>query len=92
MSKPKMNIEMKVQKEFPEFVDEVAKLSDEEVVARLVQLTKDGDALEQAKEADEGLEEAQNKASELAAPYRDGRKVIRLKSRYLIAILKEKGA
>jgi hypothetical protein len=37
------------------------------------------------------LEEAKNQVSELSAPYRDAKKVIRLKTRYIISLIKEKG-
>jgi len=38
------------------------------------------------------LEEAKTLASELAAPYRDTKKAIRAKSKYIIALLKDRGA
>lgn len=88
---PKKSIQEQVQHDNPEFTSEVAGLSVEELDARLAQLAKDIEAFFQAKEADEALEEARLAASELAAPYRDGAKALRLKSRYLVALIKEKG-
>jgi hypothetical protein len=90
MSRPKVNLTEKVQKELPEFVSEVASLSVEQLDARLAQLAKDADAVEQAKEADEALEQARERAAELNAPYVDSRKALRLKSRYIVELLKEK--
>lgn len=91
MNKPKVSISEKVQKEMPEFAAEVANLSSDQLDERLAQLAKDAEAIETAKEEDEGLEEARAKAVELTAPYRDGKKAIRLKSRYIIGLLKDKG-
>lgn len=81
----------KVEKELPEFVNEVAGLSVDDLNGRLSQLAKDFEAVEEAKEADEALQEARNTAKELGAPYRDGKKAIRLKSGYIVALIKEKG-
>lgn len=85
------NIQEKVQKELPDFASEVAALSVEDLNQRLNQCAKDFEANEDAKEADEALEQARLAASELAAPYRDCKKVIRLKSRYIVSLIKEKG-
>lgn len=81
----------KIEKELPEFVNEVGGLSVDELNSRLAQLAKDYEAIEAAKEADEALEDARAAASELAAPYRDGKKAVRMKSGYIVALIKEKG-
>jgi hypothetical protein len=81
----------KIEKEMPDFISEVAGLSVEELNARLSRLAKDYEAIEEAKEADEGLREAQDTARELRAPYADGKKAIRMKSSYIVALVKEKG-
>lgn len=88
---PKKSIQEQVQHDSPEFASEVVGLSVEELDARLAQLAKDTEAFHQARESDDALEEARHAASELAAPYRDGAKALRLKSRYLVALIKEKG-
>lgn len=80
------------QKELPEFVAEVDGLSQEALNSRLAELAKGLAAIQTAKEDDEELEEAKEKASELAAPYRDGVKALTLKSRYIISLLSDKGA
>ncbi len=82
---------LKIEKQLPEFVNEVAGLSVEDLNARLSQLAKDFEAVEEAKQADEELESLRAAASEAAAPYRDGKKAIRLKSGYIVALIKEKG-
>jgi hypothetical protein len=91
MAKAKKSLQEKIQEEQPEFAGEVAGLSVDQLNARLAEQAKAAEWNEQAKEDDEELEEAQAHASELGAPYRDAKKAIRLRSRYLIALIKEKG-
>lgn len=92
MNKPKPSFKEKVQKEQPEFVAEVESASVEQLDARLAQLAKDIEAVNDAKEADEELEQAREKASQLAAPYSESRKALQAKSRYIVELLKDKGA
>lgn len=91
MARAKKSLQEKVQEELPEFASEVAGASVQDLNNRLAELAKASEQSEQAKEDDEELIEAQAHASELAAPYRDAKKMIRLKSRYIIATIKEKG-
>ena len=91
MARTKKSVQEKVQEEMPEFASEVAGLSVAELNNRLAKLAKDSETNEQAQEDDEDLEKARGEASELAAPYRDAKKAIRLRSRYVIGLIKEKG-
>lgn len=89
--KNKKTLEEAIKDTNPEFAAEVAGLSVDDLNSRLAQLAKDGEAVAESKEADEELEQARARATELAAPYRDAQKAIRLKSRYVISLIKEKG-
>ena len=80
-----------VQKEMPEFANEVEKLDTAELNNRLAQLAKDGAEVEAAKEADEPLQTARAQAKEFAAPYREAKKAIKMKSNYIIDLLKGRG-
>lgn len=91
MARAKKSLQEKVQEEMPEFAAEVAGLSVDQLNARLANLAKDAETNEQAKEDDEDLEKAQVEAKELGAPYRDFKKANRLRSRYVIGLIKEKG-
>jgi hypothetical protein len=91
MAKPKKSIQERVQKEIPEFAEVVAGLSVAELEQRLASEAKNAERIEEAKENDQALEEAKNQVAEYSAPYRDAKKVVRLKSRYLISLIKEKG-
>lgn len=91
MEKQKKSVKETVQRDMPDFADEVAGKSVEELNDRLAVLAKNQEELQQAKEADEALEQARAAASELAAPYREGKKALVLKTRYIIGLIKEKG-
>lgn len=89
--KNKPNVQTQVQKEMPEFAAEASSLSPEGLVNRVVQCSKDAEEVDNAKEADEGLQQAKEEARLLGAPYSDAKKAIKLKIRYLLALLEEKG-
>jgi len=81
----------KFREEFPEFVAEVSSAKDAELDSRLSALAKSLEEVRETQEADEGLAEAKATASELGAPYRDAKKAISAKSRFIVELLKERG-
>lgn len=87
----KMNSFLKCQKEFPDFIAEVASLSTEELNSRLAQIAKDTEAVYQTRDEDEELVAARENAKLLAAPYRECLQAFRLKSAYMVALIKERG-
>jgi uncharacterized small protein (DUF1192 family) len=89
--KVKKTLEEKIQKDNPEFAAEVAGLSVDELNKRLALLAKDAEAVSESKEADEELENTRALLTQLTAPYRDAQKSIRLKSRFVISLIKDKG-
>lgn len=91
MQSQKKSIEQVIKESHPEFMEEVVGLSIEHLNARLAQLAKDTEATEDAKDADEALLEAQQVATSMAAPYREIKKAIRLKSKFLVKLVNEKG-
>ena len=92
MARQKKTIQEVIQSEFPEFVDETNGLTVDELNRRLATLAKNLEESETAKEQDRDLEDAKSTVSELSAPYRDAKKALRTKSKYIISLLKEKGA
>lgn len=85
------SLEQQVKEDLPEFAQEVASASTEQLDARLAQLAKDLETVNEAKEADDDLVEARDVAKGLAQPYRDAKKHIALKSRYIVGLLKDRG-
>lgn len=91
MAKQKKSLTETVQKDHPEFTAIVDSLGVQELESKLSEYAKYAEQNEDAKEADEELRNTKALAGELGAPYRDAKKAIRLKSRYIIAAIKEKG-
>lgn len=91
MGKPKKSVQEIVQKEYKDFAGDVDRLSVAELETRLNMYAKRAEEVEDAREADEELERTSDLLNELRAPYKDAKKEIRLKSRYLISLIKEKG-
>lgn len=92
MARPKKTIQEIVQKDYPEFAEETNGLSVDQLNSKLATLAKYGEESEQAKQDDEELEKSQALAAELAAPYKDIKKALKAKTKYVYAMLKDKGA
>lgn len=89
--KEPLTFEGKVQKEMPEFADEVARLDVQGLKNRIATYAGELSESEDQKETDEALKNAQMEAKELGAPYRDVKKAVAMKTRYLLSLMKEKG-
>ena len=87
----KKDIKSTVEKNYPDFAEAVLGLSVEQLEQRLLGYAKERENVREAKEADEKLKEVSNLKSELEGPYKDAQKAINQKSRYLIALIKDKG-
>ena len=73
-----------------EFASEVSSLSVANLEARITRMQKDLDESEEHKENNESLRQAKDEVKELSGPYSDVKKAIKLKTKYIIEILKEK--
>jgi hypothetical protein len=91
MAKPKKALKQTVEELYPDFTSEVGSLALDSLERRLSSYAKRAEEIEEAKENDEELEKTRELLSELAAPYRDGKKEVRLKSRYIISLIKDRG-
>jgi hypothetical protein len=90
MNEKEQKMMSKVEKELPEFVDEIRGLTQDQLNTRLANLTKEYCEVELAEDNDEEYQGAKDSASELGAPYRDAKKVLNLKTAYIFNTLKEK--
>lgn len=88
MPKP---IEQKIKEDHPEFFDACQTLTESDIDARLAQMAKDSEAVSEAAANDKELKETKDKASYLGAPYREAKNVLKLKLRYLVKLLKDRG-
>lgn len=90
--KIKKDIRKLVRKEMPEFVDEVNSLTSENIMARLTALAQNAEDVQQSKEDDTELQDAKNAIQCILEPYRDATKHIKLKTKYLLLLLKDRSA
>lgn len=81
----------KCQSEYPDFCNEVDSLDGAQLKARIVKLQQGLQESEACKEKDEEYQAAREQVKELGAPYRDIKKAVRLKTSYLVELLKERG-
>jgi hypothetical protein len=89
-SQPK-TLREKTEKEFPDFVKEVDGLNIQEMEKRISNYAKELEDSEQHKEDNQALKDAHAEVTELAGPYKDVKKAVKVKTRYLIASIREKG-
>lgn len=74
-----------------EFVGEVEGLSVEQLEKRLSDLAKGLEANARAKKDDEGLEDARAEVRKLSGPYNDTAKAVRLRTKFVIELIGQKG-
>lgn len=75
-------------KEFKETVD---RMSVKDLEGRITQMQKDLADSEEHRENNKVLKDAKDKVSELSGPYNDVKKAIKVKTKYIIELIKEKG-
>ena len=92
MARSKKSVSKQIQENYPEFEAEVSGLSIDQLNNKLAALAKGLEESEAAKEDDEELNKTHALASELGAPYRDVKKAVKLKTKYVIGLLRDKGA
>jgi uncharacterized membrane protein YukC len=81
----------KLEKELPEFVSEVQSMSLEQMDTRLAREAKYMEEICDAMEDNEAIKEAADNLKELKGPYLDGKKMVKMKMKYLVNTIKEKG-
>ena len=91
MARPKKSTKEKVQKEYPEFASEVDSLQLADLEKKISTYAKEEEKVAQAREEDSELNALSEQKAELEGPYRDAKKAIRLKIKYLIELVKDKG-
>jgi len=91
MARGKKSVSKQIQENYPEFEAETLGLSIDQLNNKLASLAKGLEESEDAKEGDEELEKARLLVSELGAPYRDVKKAVNLKTKFVIGLLREKG-
>lgn len=81
----------KVRELDPTFADTVYSLSDADAREKMVTMAKHASEVEEAKKADEDLARARETLKTMNQTYSEPLKAIRLKTRLLVQMLKERG-
>lgn len=74
-----------------EFESAVLGLSVEQLKARIAQMQKDLDESEEHKLANNALADLKSQVSTIEGPYNDVKKAVKIKTKFLIELIKEKG-
>lgn len=74
-----------------EFKEEVDRLSVPQLEARITNMQKQLEESEEHKEANVKLNNAKAEVKELSGPYNDVKKAVKVKTKYIIALIREKG-
>ena len=80
-----------VQSEYPEFADEVLALNVEQLEKRIANYQKELADSEEHKANNEVLKSVKAQYDELKGPYEDVKKAVKLKTKYLVSLIREKG-
>lgn len=84
-------VKREVEKKYNSFVEETNGMSVSDLNARLNKLVKDNDDIQTAMDDNQKITDAKELLKELKGPYTDGIKENKLKIKYLIELIKEKG-
>lgn len=74
-----------------EFMEEVMGLTVAQLEARITTYQKELDESEEHKKNNEALKEAKGEVAVIEGPYKDVKKAVQVKTKYLIELIKEKG-
>jgi hypothetical protein len=85
---PASSLEKKIN---PETVDAMRGMTPEELNERIVQLAKNEDEVESARDQNEKIAEARSVLQELEGPYKDSLKEIKATRKFAVKLLEEKG-
>jgi catechol-2,3-dioxygenase len=87
----KKSLEEKIREDYGSFYDEVIGLSIADLEKRLSTYAKENEKVNVAMEQDEELKKAKETAKEMAAPYNDTKKALRLKNKFIVQLIADKG-
>lgn len=91
MAKSKKSLRDTIQESHEAFAQEVDRMSVADLDRRLNLLAKHGEEIDEEKENNEGLKEAREALNQISGPFRDAKKANKLKTKYVIQLIKEKG-
>lgn len=91
LSEKEIKLIKKLQKKFPEFIQEVEHLNKEQLERRILETAKNLEEIEKAKDQDQELNDVISRKKDLEAPYNENLKIGKDKNRLLCMLVKKKG-
>ncbi len=91
MEKDYTKVKLEAQKKYPDFVDAVASLGVTELEARILSYAKELDNVDEALKSSPEINAHKEALKKLKGPYSDTIKAIKLKIKYLLSQIDEKG-
>lgn len=91
MARSKKTVQEIVHDEYPEFVETIIRMGVPELDKRLNQYAKEDEEISDSLENNETIKSLKEQVSEATGPFRDAKKANRLKRKYIISLIKEKG-
>lgn len=88
--KPKTLLE-KVDVEYPGFAEEVLGLNVQQLDKRIADMQKELEKSEQHKAENQDLRDTSASLEQLRGPYKDVKKAVGLKTKFLVSLIREKG-
>jgi len=87
----KTDIKTQAQKEFPDFVDAVDRLSVTELDSRLLAYAKEVENTRTSLEENATINKLKEDLKQAKGPFNDTQKALRVKMKYLMSLIAEKG-
>ena len=91
MSDKELKMKTKAQKDYPEFTDTVDSMESAELKSLLSDYANYREETELAKKEDQELNDAKDHVANLAGPYNDTLKALKVKTGYIHLLLKDRG-
>jgi len=89
--KNKDKVMKKVEKDYPEFVDAVNSLAGNDLEKRILEYAKQQEQIDEELSNNEIIKTIKDNLKETRSPFVDAKKAVKLKMRYLMALLEERG-
>ena len=89
--KNKDKVMKKVEKDYPEFVDAINTLSGNDLEKRILEYAKEQERIDEELSNNEVIKTIKENLKETRTPFVDAKKAVKLKMRYLMALLDDRG-
>lgn len=81
----------KVEKDYPEFVEIINTLSGTDLEKRILEYAKEQERIDEELDSNEIIKAIKDNLKETRSPFVDAKKAVKLKMKYLMALLDDRG-